>query len=111
MSRAAPRAVEPSRSQRVARQAVLMRRRIRAWLPEGRVMPTPTWERRHRLITRFALLQAVGVALFGLLMGRPLPACVVALVFVGSPAVLALVSTASRRMRTLSTVVSLMLAS
>lgn len=42
-----------------------------AWLPEGRALPEQTWARRHQLIVRFAPLQAVGVACFGLTRGLP----------------------------------------
>jgi diguanylate cyclase (GGDEF)-like protein len=87
------------------------RRKMRSWLPEGRALPDSTWQRRHRTITGFALIQAVGVALFGLMIGRPVPTCVIALIFIGAPGLLGLVRTASRRLRTLSTVVSLMFAS
>jgi diguanylate cyclase (GGDEF)-like protein len=88
-----------------------MRQTLRGWLPEGRELPQPVWQHRHRLITRFALLQSVGVAVFGLLAGRSPATCLVALIFVGSPAILGLLQGATRRMRTLSTVVSLMFAS
>ncbi|HZC69349.1 MAG TPA: GGDEF domain-containing protein [Jatrophihabitans sp.] len=81
------------------------------WLPEGRSIPADIWARRHRAITRFALLQAIGLGLFGLVRGFAVPTCLVDALLVGAPAVLAHVSWASRRLRTASATVSLMFAS
>ncbi|RLV48672.1 EAL domain-containing protein [Nocardioides mangrovicus] len=70
-----------------------------------------SFEHRHRLITRFALIQGFGL----MLLGPVLHQGVVESVFVGfvavAPALLALGSTVPRRVRMLSTVVSLMFAS
>src|ERR1700722_7876615 len=67
------------------------------WLPEGRPLPSSEWAKRHRLIVRFALLQAVGVGLFGLMRGYSITDCAVASSLVGLPATLALYGGASRR--------------
>jgi diguanylate cyclase (GGDEF)-like protein len=85
--------------------------RLIAWLPKGRQLPEQTWSRRHVLIVRFALLQSLGVAVFGLLRGYPAAVCAVYGTLVAVPAVLALYKTAGRRIRTISSTVSLMFAS
>lgn len=51
--------------------------RLRALLPEGRLLPDDVWRRRHALIVRVALVQAVLVGGLGLLRGQhPLVALV-----------------------------------
>lgn len=42
-------------------------RRLRARLPEGRPLPTPVWESRHRSILILLWLHAIGIACFGIL--------------------------------------------
>jgi diguanylate cyclase (GGDEF)-like protein len=86
-------------------------RRMVAWLPEGRSLPEHTWSRRHRGIVRFALIQAVGVGAFGFLRGASVILCLLDVMLVGAPALLALYSGVSRRARTISATVSLMFAS
>ena len=85
--------------------------RLLLWLPEGRSLPEHTWARRHRMIVYFALIQAVGVGIFGLLRGYSAITCSADVALVGSPALLALYSGGSRRIRTISATVSLMFAS
>jgi diguanylate cyclase (GGDEF)-like protein len=80
-------------------------------MPQGRSLPEYTWARRHQMIVRFALIQAVGVGLFGLLRGYSSTLCVVDVILVGSPALLARYRGVSRRLRTISATVSLMFAS
>jgi diguanylate cyclase (GGDEF)-like protein len=87
------------------------RERLLAWLPEGRVLPERIWARRHRLIVRFALLQSIGVVAFGLLRGYDTSFCLLEGLLVATPAVLALYRGASRRVRTISSTLSLMFAS
>ena len=86
-------------------------RRALAWLPEGRVLPEQIWAQRHRMIVRFALIQAAGVGLFGLVRGTSVVLCALDTALVATPAVLALYTGASRRTRTISATVSLMFAS
>jgi diguanylate cyclase (GGDEF)-like protein len=85
--------------------------RGRTWLPEGRTVPELVWVRRHTLITRFALFQAFGLGVFAAVRGYPVMLCAGFAVLVGNPALLGKVHQASRRLRTLSVTVSLMLAS
>jgi diguanylate cyclase (GGDEF)-like protein len=86
-------------------------RRVLAWLPEGRQLPEPVWQHRHRLIVSFALIQALALGGFGLVRGFSPSDCAFAVVLVAIPALLASVRTASRRLRTISATVSLMFAS
>ena len=84
---------------------------VRAWLPEGRKIPEDIWRTRHKLITRFALLQALALGLFGLARGYDPTTCALDVLVIGAPAVLARVESASRRLRTVSATMSLMCAS
>ena len=84
--------------------------RIRGWLPEGRSLPETTWRRRHTMIVRFALLQAVAIGAYGLVQRFPLADCAGETLLVVVPALLALLEQASRRLRTISATVSLMFA-
>ena len=63
------------------------------------------------MITRFALIQAVGLGLFGVVRGFALLLCVIDIVLVGTPALLGCLTFAGRGLRTLSATVSLMFAS
>jgi diguanylate cyclase len=81
------------------------------WLPRGNLLRDNTWLRRHRLITRFALVQAFALGVFALVLdGDPVEA-LLAFAVPAVPAATALWPELSRRVRTLSTVTSLMLAS
>jgi diguanylate cyclase (GGDEF)-like protein len=60
---------------------------------------------------RFALLQSVGVGLFGLLRGFSVIVCALDVILVAAPAVLACYRGASQSIRTISSTVSLMFAS
>jgi diguanylate cyclase (GGDEF)-like protein len=84
---------------------------IVSWLPRGNMVRPAAWTQRHRAITRFALIQAVGLGLFGLVAGRSGTECVMAVLIVATPALLAMSSSLPRMTRMLSTVVSLMFAS
>src|SRR5580704_2575679 len=79
--------------------------RLVAWLPEGRSLPEHLWARRHRGIVRFALIQAVGVGVFGLIRGTSVILCLIDVMLVGGPALLALYKGVSRRARTISATV------
>jgi diguanylate cyclase (GGDEF)-like protein len=48
---------------------ILTLRRLRTYLPEGRLLPEPAWRQRHRAIVRLLWLHAVGLALFGVAQG------------------------------------------
>ena len=74
-------------------------------------MPEQIWVQRHKMIVRFAVIQAFGVGLFGLVRGASLIVCSIDVALVAAPALLALYSGASRRTRTISATVSLMFAS
>ena len=82
-----------------------------AWLPEGRKIPEDIWRTRHNLITRFALLQAVALGLFGLARGYDPTTRALDVFVMGAPAVLARLQSASRRLRTVSATMSFMCAS
>jgi hypothetical protein len=84
---------------------------VRTWLPEGPSIPDDIWRRRHLAITRFALVQAVALGAFGLARGYDPMTCVLDMLVIGAPALLALTQSASRRLRTVSARMSLMCAS
>ena len=80
-------------------------------LPEGRLLPAPIWERRHLWITRFALVQSVAVGVFALFQRQSAAASLIYVLVCAVPALLGWYRGASRRMRTMSSTVGLMLAS
>jgi diguanylate cyclase len=49
--------------------AIITLRRLRSYLPEGRLLPEPAWRQRHRAIVVLLWLHAVGLAAFGVLHG------------------------------------------
>jgi diguanylate cyclase (GGDEF)-like protein len=79
------------------------------WLPEGRALPDGVWRRRHRWIVNFALIQAVGLGVFGAVRGFGLTAILVELALVVVPAVAARAAHAGRVTRMLAATTSLML--
>ena len=84
--------------------------RARAWLPEGRALPEGTWRRRHAMIVRFALIQAIAIGLYGYSQHFSIGDCLSESGVVAVPALLASLDVASRRLRTISSTVSLMFA-
>ena len=84
---------------------------LRRWFPRGNMVRPQAWQRRHRLITRFALVQAVGLGAFAVVSGHTAVEAVVAVITPGVPAWLGSLRSVSRRLRMLSAVISLMLAS
>ncbi|HTZ43182.1 MAG TPA: EAL domain-containing protein [Jatrophihabitans sp.] len=86
-------------------------RRARELLPEGRLLPAARWQRRHVLITRFALVQALGVGAFGLLRHRPAESCLLWVLACALPALVAGHRRGSRRLRTMASSIGLMLSS
>ncbi|SOD72484.1 diguanylate cyclase (GGDEF)-like protein [Jatrophihabitans sp. GAS493] len=81
------------------------------WLPEGRTLPDDVWARRNRWISWFALAQAFGLGVYGLIRGISPTTCGIEVLIVAVPAVLGMGSMFSRRMRTNTVTVSLMFAS
>jgi diguanylate cyclase (GGDEF)-like protein len=79
------------------------------WLPEGRALPDAVWQRRHHWIVNFALVQAAGLAVFGLIRGFALLLIAAELSLVVLPALAARAPHASRRVRMLAATTSLML--
>jgi hypothetical protein len=100
----------PAPSQPIVPVRVLFHR-FRSWLPEGRRLPDAIWQRRHQGISRFALLQAVGVGVFALLRGYSLAATMMDVVIVGLPAAMGASTLVGCQVRTMSVTVSLMFAS
>jgi hypothetical protein len=99
---------QPSRSLRAG-----LRRRfdhVVAWLPRGNMLRESAWAARHRAITRFALLQAMGLGAFALLTGHSMFEAAISVVIVATPALLAMSASLPRMTRMLSTVISLMFA-
>ncbi len=86
-------------------------RRAVSLLPAGRMLPAPIWERRHLWITRFALLQSVGIGLYALTQHLAIVSCITYVLACAVPALLGWYRGASRRMRTMSSTVGLMLSS
>jgi diguanylate cyclase (GGDEF)-like protein len=82
---------------------------VGGWLPEGRPLPDRIWQRRHHWIVNFALIQAVGLGLFGLLRGYSVGLVAADLAMIVVPAVAARAPHASRRLRMLTTTTALML--
>ncbi|MDQ2957120.1 MAG: EAL domain-containing protein [Actinomycetota bacterium] len=86
-------------------------RRVSELLPQGRLLPEALWIRRHRWITRFALVQAGALGVFALLHGSTPTEAAGWVGVIGLPALIGRSGRGSRRLRTMSTTVGLMLAS
>jgi diguanylate cyclase (GGDEF)-like protein len=86
-----------------------LRRLAIGWLPEGRALPDRVWQRRHRWIVNYALVQAVGLALFGLTRGFAIALIAADLALIVAPALAARAPHASRRVRMLAATTALML--
>lgn len=54
---------------RRAAQAIVAMKHLRASLPQGRLLPEPEWRKRHRAIVALLWAHAIGLAVFGVLMG------------------------------------------
>jgi diguanylate cyclase (GGDEF)-like protein len=85
--------------------------KARRWLPQGRALPDSVWTWRHTLISRFALVQAIAVTGFGLLMSQSAADLTLGLLAMGIPALLGLIKTVDRRTRSMSVTASLMFTS
>lgn len=86
-----------------------MRQLAVGWLPEGRALPDAVWQRRHRWIVNFALIQAAALGLFGLARGVAVSLVAACLALIVVPAVAARAPHASRRLRMLTATTALML--
>jgi diguanylate cyclase len=99
----------PTDARRNERIRGTLRQLAVGWLPEGRALPDRVWQRRHRWIVNFALVQAAGLAVFGLLRGYAVLLVAADLALILVPAVAARAPHASRRLRMLTTTTALML--
>ncbi len=92
-------------------RTTLQGRRWTTWLPEGRQLPDGVWSRRHGIIVRLALLQAVALAVFGTVVHAGVLTVLVVLVVVTAPLILAVPPIRSRKVASGAASVSLFLAS
>jgi diguanylate cyclase (GGDEF)-like protein len=81
------------------------------WLPEGRALPEVVWQRRHRSIVNFALLQGVALFFFGLVQHFSFPVVLGDFALIIVPAVAARAPHATRRARMLTATMALMISS
>jgi diguanylate cyclase (GGDEF)-like protein len=79
-------------------RARLSMRRLRASLPQGRLLPEPVWQKRHAGIVVLLWAHVVGLAMFGVLMGHGLSSVAWVSVIAGA-AVVAGLRTPSRKVR------------
>ena len=87
-----------------------LRDKVARLLPEGRLLPEPVWQRRHRAIVRLCFVSAALLVLFGWLRGYGQPAAVLVLVGVGGPAFLATAQALGRKGQAAASTLSLMIA-
>ena len=94
--------------------AASLHRRLRstvALLPRGRMLPAEVWRRRHQVIVRLAVAQALALLVFGLARGLPISEAALGAAAVAAPLLAALPAHFSRGVRSTATSVSLFLAS
>ena len=82
---------------------------LRNWLPEGRSLPDDVWRNRHRAITTLAVLQAIGLFLFGLSRESSVLQSLAEATLVLAPCLVAIDSARSRTTRAVADTTSLML--
>ena len=80
-------------------------------LPEGRRLPDAVWQRRHRMIVRFALIQAVGLGLLAWAWGHGFYGAADVTLLVAAPLIVAVVPEIHRKVRAAASTVSLIGAS
>jgi diguanylate cyclase (GGDEF)-like protein len=97
--------------EQIQRRGKTLWQRSVGWLPEGRALPERVWQKRHRWIVNFALVQAVALAVFGLVRGFAVALVAADLALIVVPALAARASNANRRPRMLCATTSLMLTS
>ncbi|MDQ1449701.1 MAG: diguanylate cyclase, partial [Actinomycetota bacterium] len=86
-----------------------LRRLVTGWLPEGRALPDRVWQRRHRWIINFAVIQAAGLFVFGLLRGFDVSTIAADIALIVAPTLAARAPNASRRLRMLAATTALMI--
>jgi diguanylate cyclase (GGDEF)-like protein len=69
------------------------------YLPEGRLLPDASWQRRHRWIVTLVWLHAIGLAVFGIVAGFGIVQSVTDGLFVATGAAVASVPSLGRRLR------------
>jgi diguanylate cyclase (GGDEF)-like protein len=85
--------------------------RAAAVLPEGRRLPDVVWQRRHRMIVRLALVQAVGLGLLAWVWGHGFFGAADVTLLVAAPLLVAVVPGIPRTVRAVASTVSLIGAS
>jgi diguanylate cyclase (GGDEF)-like protein len=85
--------------------------RVAGLLPEGRRLPEPVWQRRHRIILRVALVQAVGLGLLAWSWGHGLLASADVTLLVAAPLLIASAPEINRKARAAAATTSLIGAS
>ena len=86
-------------------------RRLREWLPQGNLLHPRVFAVRHRMITRLALVQALLLGCYGVLLDHDLGSACTAVLVAGLPALGGMLTSLPGRVRMLSVVTSLMFAS
>ncbi|MCA1818513.1 MAG: PAS domain-containing sensor histidine kinase [Halobacteriales archaeon] len=72
---------------------------VKGYLPEGHGLPNHEWSVRHRAVILFVFAHAVGLAIFGLARGWPLPYALGEGAFIGALGGVAMLPALSRKMR------------
>jgi diguanylate cyclase (GGDEF)-like protein len=80
-------------------RAMLVLRRLRSWLPQGRLLPEPAWKQRHRAIVALLWAHAIGLAAFGVVQGYGLVHSAAEAALVAGAALFASLRGPSRRLR------------
>ncbi len=88
-----------------------VRDRLRAWLPEGRLLPEEVWERRHAALLRLAVVQSLGMGSLALATGSSVVAALLVAGVVAYPLVFSVLPGAGRTLRSAGTTGSLLAAS
>jgi diguanylate cyclase (GGDEF)-like protein len=88
-----------------------LRLRAAGLLPEGRRLPDAVWRRRHRIIVRLALIQAVGLGLLAWAWGHGLLGAADVTLLVAAPLLIAVAPEINRKARAAAATVSLIGAS
>ena len=85
--------------------------RVAAALPHGRMLPEAVWQRRHRIIVRIALVQAIGLGLLAWAWGHGFYGAADVTLLVAAPLIVAAVPELKRGARSAAATVSLIGAS
>ncbi|MBM7807954.1 diguanylate cyclase (GGDEF)-like protein [Geodermatophilus bullaregiensis] len=84
---------------------------LRSHLPEGRMLPGEIWRSRHLLLVRVSAVQAAGIGVMALGLGRSVLAAVLMTAATAYPLAFTLLPGAGRMLRAAGTTVSLLTAS